>query len=857
MKNILLGTIAGNQQTLNQVGTVDNSKRLVTFVRRDNVIEVRRNLDYENELRVKIEDLIKFLVPLEAFRSTVKYIDFSYQELIKLFALSQSHQNYWFENIDNLIIQQNQAIENHTQDLENLRARDVEFIKRLEFSGRNQRSIIATVDKQVADLELQQEKAYQVEKASKIATAENYIVQGTKNLQELKLQRAEVNDTFPKKLSEIRDDYNKLVSDFAQLNNFLDTIHQARNLLINIVKVPTFDSQLHDLIASVPQFRGNEKKLFLKLLLFYQDVSIKGELISNNNEIAITKVRIAEEIAKRPFLQAELSKTQELLAIAEDKLEKLKIFDTVRHLQDNVRVLDRNTDEIQRKVASISLSKTRENVKVLADIDVDLRRNGNDLGLQRNKEFVKLDYLNDVNLYVPNIYTDRVDPYNVNYGPKVRQAQEEVDQLKFHCNNLEIALSVKEKLEQVLSNLEKKPELIVQGHQKEYANKKADYDNKSLKYLQLLSNFVVQDYLIDSTNTPSLIGAMLSHSYVLQEPSCCACCYNQKPFINTSITLGKFYNSFAKVIRDLHHIENKLCVSNEKRIYSTDNITMRDVIFIITDTQFIGALRNFQGNQQISQNGIRTEDINDALFYITQSVANLIILQKKLYIKLEENVTKALMKNYADRIDIIQHSQNAMIHPVSENQYQAIRSNNEDNIQGINNNKQGLREKDIEYNLLDIIKTNITDDFHITSKVVGQEELLINLHTWQNTSNSSKYSALVKIDHSLLNVKHALLLMVERNNNDICITITDPLAKEDSIFAIELDNLCDLLKTHLGFQNIVIHYAGIQNKDYATCADICLIELQQLVSTTINESNMQIGIQDFALAELIGDVNEI
>ena len=153
------------------------------------------------------------------------------------------------------------------------------------------------------------------------------------------------------------------------------------------------------------------------------------------------------------------------------------------------------------------------------------------------------------------------------------------------------------------------------------------------------------------------------------------------------------------------------------------------------------------------------------------------------------------------------------------------------NIKGNNEMQEGLSTIAVNSNLASIILLSRDNlDFYIAPKIMSQKELLLNLNDWKIAS-SSHYGALIKIENEIGN-KHAVLLYASKVQNQVVITITDPLSNEDSTFKSELEKLAQSL--HEQGTIVDVMYSGRQNKDYATCADMSLIMLQELVELEAN-----------------------
>ena len=231
---VKLGDISSNIERVRPlIRSIDNSKRLVTFTEINGKIEVHKNVGYATELKTQIQNLMTFLVPLETFKHSLKDIQNFYTELDTVVLASKSQQNYWTSNIDKLLVDQDKSIQENIKKLEMLRAHELESIKRVEFSTKNQSHVLATVDEKVADSELQKEKEFQAKHSGEMVSTETSIVQGEKNFKELQFQRSELNKSFPTRLEKIFESYEKLKTDFFDK----DSPHHVRNAQVKCFKV--------------------------------------------------------------------------------------------------------------------------------------------------------------------------------------------------------------------------------------------------------------------------------------------------------------------------------------------------------------------------------------------------------------------------------------------------------------------------------------------------------------------------------------------------------------------------------------------------------------------------------------------
>lgn len=195
-----------------------------------------------------------------------------------------------------------------------------------------------------------------------------------------------------------------------------------------------------------------------------------------------------------------------------------------------------------------------------------------------------------------------------------------------------------------------------------------------------------------------------------------------------------------------------------------------------------------------------------------------------------ENLKKASLENIEE---IVKNIKNKDVIIPRLNLLQS-KSNEEEELYGIDQAMHGLTPKDIQINLADIVKANLQTDFYIRPNIMEQEELLLNLNEWHNMQDGvSLYAALVKVTNQA-GVKHAILLSAQQTSGKVQITITEPLAKEDSTFGTQLNELHNALKAQ-GFDDVAINYAGTQDKNYGTCADMSLIMLQELIEQTANK----------------------
>lgn len=153
-------------------------------------------------------------------------------------------------------------------------------------------------------------------------------------------------------------------------------------------------------------------------------------------------------------------------------------------------------------------------------------------------------------------------------------------------------------------------------------------------------------------------------------------------------------------------------------------------------------------------------------------------------------------------------------------------------------NGSGLTLEDIEYNLKQIsdLQQDITqNEIKLSDKVISFHIIPSKITQWlllnNNIDGKTIYLSIVEITDN--NKHHACIMRAILSDKTLYINIIDPLPKKDSIFKNQLEKLksfLDKTSAQNGYTlQYDITYKGLQDSDYATCGDMCLIMLQELM----------------------------
>lgn len=155
-------------------------------------------------------------------------------------------------------------------------------------------------------------------------------------------------------------------------------------------------------------------------------------------------------------------------------------------------------------------------------------------------------------------------------------------------------------------------------------------------------------------------------------------------------------------------------------------------------------------------------------------------------------------------------------------------------------NDHGLILEDIEYNLKKIsyLQQSIAkNEIKLSDKVTSVQAIPSEISQWlllnNNVDEKTSYISVVEITD--IDKHHACVLRAMLRGKTLYINIIDPLSEEDSLFKNQLEKLKSSLKKTLAQSGCAVQcdiiYKGLQDSDYATCGDVCLIMVEELIYT--------------------------
>ncbi len=193
-----------------------------------------------------------------------------------------------------------------------------------------------------------------------------------------------------------------------------------------------------------------------------------------------------------------------------------------------------------------------------------------------------------------------------------------------------------------------------------------------------------------------------------------------------------------------------------------------------------------------------------------------------------ESFTGDIMKDPAQKLEnyYIKIMQNLQIF---DEKYRENTDLNSYGIQCI----EGMSDKDISLNLRSL-KYLMNHKMKMTSmwieqEVLNQYNMIYKIKSWSNcVYKHCDFLSIVTVINKR-SKKHAILLHgIQKNNIIKKITLIDPLSQQDSEFFYAINEIKNTLNNQLQVE-IRIFYAGCQDKDYGTCADMSLIMLQKVI----------------------------
>jgi len=327
---------------------------------------------------------------------------------------------------------------------------------------------------------------------------------------------------------------------------------------------------------------------------------------------------------------------------------------------------------------------------------------------------------------------------------------------------------------------------------------------------------------------------------------------NKSDYINTMKKVAQFAYADKKNLQfvsvDTKDLKPKK--SLERDIDMFKNISNIDADIVIYPVGSGHIYNNGDANQRLAALLIQNSDIDLEL-------ANLYTANKSAYKTVEDDIQ--------DFIKLLE-TKNTVLHytkqSIFEETFQAEEIKLNDNIapkkpifkvykdtefKGFDStNDPGLSLKDIEYNLKQIsdLYQGINQNNSTLSKNLGSYHIVASeLNQWllltSNIDGQITHLSIIEITDN--NKHHACIIQAIYSNNKLHLNIIDPLSKEDSLFGPQLDEVRSFLENTLSQNGYTVEcnitYKGLQDAQYATCGDMCLIMTQELMSHRWNKAD--------------------
>jgi hypothetical protein len=635
-----VASVSHNTKTAPSFNIDHDQRKLLVFKSSNNNIEIFRNDDYLSNLQTSIRNTMSFLIPFQRFKVFFNLVFELKRDIKNNLDNTQKSLAFWIKNISDLENEQVIKIEEHQYDIDKFIKEKEENIKRKEFREHTKETAINLAQDNREQI-VKEEKDFQKRVEGNIVKAQISKQKSEQNLQKIQNQKIKIK-AFESDFGNLISKYQSLEETCLQYMDFIKSVDGISNILTSS---DINSTKLFTLIQSLITYYKELGQIDIESINFYQELKKNGELIEINKHIADIEIKLAIKIIEIPFLNAEKKLAEERNKKNWDEFRSLKIYDTVGHIQDNVRDLNSNSLQVERGINSIkpyystqTFVKSVDVSKGYTIVDVDHHKYNIDYVSSVNTSREQIKYVSSIEL--PRLDVKRVDPFNVLFSKETQEAHDIYIESRKKLEEIEQEVKQKDILEAELNHLNRQPNLLEKRNIEEIQNRKTYHDVQLKKYQNLLSEFDILSNGIKREYTDALVAVILSESTVEQEAKCCICIKmpDQPSYLNTSITLNQFYDMFAKIIRTEHGISNQWCVSSKQRVHTLNRIELDYVIKLITELRFVGSLKNSnKERQKVINDHLREEDIELSLINVISKTIGVSLLQQKIELDIDSN----------------------------------------------------------------------------------------------------------------------------------------------------------------------------------------------------------------------------
>ena len=168
---------------------------------------------------------------------------------------------------------------------------------------------------------------------------------------------------------------------------------------------------------------------------------------------------------------------------------------------------------------------------------------------------------------------------------------------------------------------------------------------------------------------------------------------------------------------------------------------------------------------------------------------------------------------------------------------------NETEYAGILYLLKGIKAKDLRFNI-HLLKSLLMQYNHNTIRIYDKVldkntliHLLLFIKKRKAAIGAFETLTMISVQGSSC-TKHLVLCAIYKSIEEkkMNISLIEPLSRKDSIYKSELNLIKERIETlSLGVLNLI--YSGLQDKNYGTCGDICLIMMQKVIELSLFEKN--------------------
>ena len=616
-KTDILGKVKNqNDADVNDSTSISSSFRVISYKRINGTVVAVRNQVYINQLLSKFEILINYLQEFWVFKAIHDHTNLLISELSVKFSETQNYYNVWNGKIETMIQNYKEMIEDGSKRLYEFSNWNESAATKQMHDGQGSNLVIGRLNKDVAKEHLYQQRNYMMRKAVFEADAQAKIDCGSKNLNELN----NLYEEFKKKQNEeIERNLSNLNKKLTAAKEFEYSISGCPNLF-EVVNSLDYSNLYQEVSFLIPNLETLHK-LFLDMVFLKENMLMKERLIINNENIATTSIKLAEELAAAPFLEAELKDCEVELNDRKERLANMTARETVTHIQNCIVKIHDNTKLIQEEMRCLDvshdfdISTTQKDVKIRGKIWLD-------------KNIQNLTH---------------VDPYNFRLSNQALALSAEVEIWQNYLLEIVNKLQQKDILRGQLEALYNNEKLIREEFVNAHTSEDGRFKFYHEKYEILVRNIKNIEGVFNPEGVFALIGSIFNHSSISLKPGCCS--RSIAGYLNTEIAMTEFYELFFKFLVKSTNLRASSCYNNPiKKVHECDNLKVSQIGNLLINEKILGSLQNPDGgSQEVVAGDRRTENVYESLTSCLKEAVDIITIQKFIALEIDP-------KNYISKL---------------------------------------------------------------------------------------------------------------------------------------------------------------------------------------------------------------